>query len=119
MISKYMLIRWLTIAGVALLLAGSELGAEQKPDGAELFRGQACVMCHGPDGKGFAAIHTPDFTDPKWQASQTDKQIEDTIKNGKPNTAMKPFGDKLKENEIDALVKYIRSLNSKPTGKKK
>lgn len=119
MISTYRLLQLLTTTAAVVLLAGSGLRAEQKPDGKALFTGQACVMCHGQDGKGFAAIHTPDFTDPKWQASQSDKQIEDTIKNGKPNTAMKGFGDKLKEDEIDALVKYIRSFNSKPKGKKK
>ena len=82
------------------------------PDGGALFQSSKCIMCHGQDGKGFAAIHTPDFTDPKWQARNTDEEIFSTIKSGKPNTAMKAFGDKLKDDEIQALVKYIRSLNS-------
>jgi mono/diheme cytochrome c family protein len=73
---------------------------------------EKCTMCHGPDGKGFAALKTPDFTDPKWQASVTDQHIADVIKNGKKDTAMKGFGDKLSPDEIKALVKYIRSLNS-------
>jgi mono/diheme cytochrome c family protein len=78
----------------------------------DLFKAK-CSMCHGPEGKGFSAIKTPDFTDPKWQASRKDAEIVDTIKNGKKDTMMKGFGDKLKDDEIESLMKYIRSLNSK------
>ena len=83
--------------------------AADAPDGAALYKSK-CSMCHGPDGKGYAAVKTPDFTDPKVQASLTDKQIADIIKNGKPNTMMMPFGTQLKDDEIQALVKQIRSF---------
>ncbi|PYU96184.1 MAG: cytochrome C [Acidobacteria bacterium] len=102
--------RLLLVAPCALLLA-SGLRAADEPDAAAIFK-QKCSMCHGADGKGFAAIKTPDFTDPKWQESITDEKIVETIKNGKKGTPMPPFADKLKEDEIQALVKYIRSLNS-------
>jgi mono/diheme cytochrome c family protein len=69
-------------------------------------------MCHRTDGKGFPAIKTPDFTDPKWQASQKDKDLADVIKNGKKGTPMAAFGGKLKDDEIQALVTYIRAFNS-------
>ena len=82
-----------------------------EPDAAAIFK-QKCSMCHGADGKGYAAIKTPDFTDPKWQQSITDEKIVETIKTGRKGTPMPPFADKLKEEEIQALVKYIRSLNS-------
>jgi mono/diheme cytochrome c family protein len=68
-------------------------------------------MCHGAEGKGFAAIKTPDFTDAKWQASITDEKMIDIIKNGKKGTAMPAFSDKLKDDEIMAVVAYIRSLS--------
>ena len=99
------------VGAVAMVLTlGSRAAA---PDNTgDLFKAK-CSMCHGPDGKGFSAIKTPDFTDPKWQAKLTDPQIEGTIKNGKKDTMMKGFGDKLKETEIDSLTKYIRSLNTK------
>src|SRR5205814_9914169 len=102
--------RLLLVAPCALLLA-SGLRAADEPDAAAIFK-QKCSMCHGPDGKGFAAIKTPDFTDPKVQASLTDKQIQETIENGKKDTPMPPFKDKLKDDEIQAMVKFIRSLNS-------
>lgn len=101
---------YLLLALAAVVLA-VPLGAADEPDGAALFK-QKCSMCHGPEGKGFAAIKTPDFTDPKWQAGITDDQIVETIKNGKKGTPMPPFKEKLKEEEIQALVKHIRSLNS-------
>ncbi len=82
-----------------------------KADGGALFKGK-CTMCHGPDGKGYPAIKTPDFTSPKWQASMTDKQIIDIIKNGKKGTAMMAFGSQFSDAQIVALKDYIRSLNS-------
>lgn len=81
-------------------------------EAADLFKSK-CSMCHAPDGKGYTAIKTPDFTDPKWQASKKDAELLDVIKNGKKDTMMKGFGDKLSNDEIESLMKYIRSLNSK------
>ena len=68
------------------------------------------MMCHGADGKGFPALKTPNFTDPKWQSSIKDKEMREVIKNGKKGTAMPAFGDKLKDEEISAVIAYIRSL---------
>jgi len=81
-------------------------------DGSAVFKNN-CVMCHGEDGKGFPALKTPDFTDPKWQASTKDKEIREVIKNGKKGTAMVGFADKLKDQEISAVITYIRSLKKK------
>jgi len=99
------------LAGASLFVIGAGFRAEEKPDGAALFK-QKCSMCHGPEGKGFQALKTPDFTDPKWQEGITDKQIAETIKNGKKGTPMPPFAEKLNDDEIQALVAHIRSLNS-------
>jgi len=82
------------------------------PSGQSLYR-RRCVMCHGPEGKGFPAMKSPDFTDPKWQASLKDDQIFDVIKNGKKDTHMPAFGDKLKDDEIKLVVAHIRTLGGK------
>jgi cbb3-type cytochrome c oxidase subunit III len=96
--------------GSFLLIFGLALQAGPAPDaGGDLFK-QKCAMCHGGDGKGYSALKTPDFTDPKVQASLTDKQLTDTIKNGKPGTSMPPFKDSLSDDQIKALISYIRSL---------
>jgi cbb3-type cytochrome c oxidase subunit III len=81
-------------------------------DGAAIFK-KNCMMCHGADGKGFPALKTPNFTDPKWQSSIKDKEMREVIKNGKKGTAMAAFGGQLKEEEISAVIAYIRSLKKK------
>jgi cbb3-type cytochrome c oxidase subunit III len=100
------------ILGVAtfLLFFGRTVQAGPVPDaGGDLFK-EKCSMCHGPDGKGFSSMKTPDFTDPKVQASLTDKEIVETIKNGRTGTAMPPFKDSLSDDQIQSLVTFIRSL---------
>ncbi len=110
---RIVLNRLVVVAACCLVCAGLSMAADS--DGAALFKSK-CSMCHGADGKGYAAVKTPDFTDAKWQASMTDKKIADTIKNGKPNTMMMPFGNQLSDADIQALVKQIRSFGS--SGKK-
>ena len=99
--------------GVFLLVFSLGLRAGPKPDdGADLFK-QKCSMCHGEDGKGYPALKTPDFTDPKVQASITDDEMTEVIKNGKKGTAMPAFGEKLSDDQIKSLIAFIRSLGKK------
>lgn len=104
---------FLVLIGASLLITPLSFvaGATAPPDRADIFK-KNCTMCHGADGKGFAVLKTPNFIDPKWQKAIKDKEIEATIKNGKKGTAMPAFGDKLKEDEIRAVMGYIRSLGS-------
>ena len=76
-----------------------------------------CAQCHGPSGKGDTKmgkmLNAMDLTDPKKQASFTDAKATESIKNGvKQNgkTTMKAFAGKLTDDEIKALVVYVRSL---------
>jgi cbb3-type cytochrome c oxidase subunit III len=101
------------LIGVGLLVSSLAFqAAPPEADGAAIFK-KNCTMCHGTDGKGFPALKTPNFTDPKWQSSLKDKEMGQVIKNGKKGTAMMAFGDKLKDEEISAVVAYIRSLKKK------
>ena len=98
--------------GTFLLIFTLALQAGPAPDaGGDLFK-HKCIMCHGADGKGYPNMKTPDFTDPKFQAKHTDDEITKTIKNGKPGTVMPAFKDSLSDDQIKALVAYIRSLDS-------
>jgi cytochrome c oxidase cbb3-type subunit 3 len=90
--------------------------AAEKPSGRAIFE-DTCSMCHGVDGKGYAAIKTPNFTDPKWQAAHPDKELLGAIKNGVQGTAMVSFKDRLSPDQIKAVFKYIRSLNAKDKSK--
>jgi mono/diheme cytochrome c family protein len=100
------------IFGGAIFCALSvSFAAGKKAAGATTFR-EKCSMCHGVDGKGYAAINTPNFTDPKWQAAHGDKELFDAIENGVKGTAMVSFKGKLDHKQIEAVIKYIRSLGS-------
>jgi len=76
-----------------------------------------CAQCHGASGKGDTKmgkmLNAMDLTDPKKQASFTDAKAATAIKDGvKQNgkTTMKAFGGKLSDEEIKALVAYVRTL---------
>jgi len=77
--------------------------------GAILFKSN-CSKCHGMDGKGMAGLKTPNFTDPKLQASLTDAQIIDTINHGKKGTMMPAWQGKLSVDEIKLVAAHIRSF---------
>ena len=76
-----------------------------------------CAQCHGKDGKADTKmgklLSAKDLTDPKVQAEFTDAKATQSIKEGvKQNgkTTMKAFGGKLTDDEIKALVAYVRTL---------
>jgi cytochrome c oxidase cbb3-type subunit III len=109
------LFKWFSISTIltaALLVGAAVQQAEEQPDGAAIFRAK-CSMCHGVDGKGYPALKTPDFTSSKWQASVKDSEILDAIKNGKKDTAMPAFADKLSEKEILAVLRQVRAFGRK------
>jgi len=68
-------------------------------------------MCHGEDGKG-KLKGAPDFTDQSWQRRQKDPELIEAIKMGK-SPKMPAFGAKLKDDEIRAVVAYVRSFAKK------
>jgi mono/diheme cytochrome c family protein len=78
---------------------------------------QHCASCHGKDGSGSTMmgkkLGVKDYRDPKVQASFSDAEMERAIKEGVKTSGketMKPFGSKLSQADIKALVAYVRSL---------
>jgi cytochrome c6 len=76
-----------------------------------------CTPCHGPGGNGDTkmgkTLGAADLTSASKQSSFTDAQAMTAIKDGvKQNgkTAMKAFGGKLSDDDIKALVAYVRTL---------
>jgi mono/diheme cytochrome c family protein len=102
----------LLVAGSIAYVASFSFAVNKKVDGAGIFR-EKCSMCHGIDGTGYSAIKTPNFTDPKWQAAHPDKELLSAIENGVKGTAMVSFKDKLSQQEMTAVLRYIRSLGAK------
>ena len=77
----------------------------------------SCAMCQGKEGKGDtkigAKLGCKDFTDAKVQADIKDDAAFKAIKEGliaaDGKKLMKPF-DTLSDDEIHALVAYVRTL---------
>jgi mono/diheme cytochrome c family protein len=84
-------------------------------DAAKTFA-TSCAPCHGKDGQPnaiFAKQGVRSFKDAAWQKSATDAQIETAIREGKKGTMMASFDKALSDEEIKALVAYIRQLGKK------
>src|SRR5438105_13304427 len=99
----------LTFAFIAALYSVNAFDGQAKSaaiDAEKIFMHE-CKDCHGEDGRG--RMHgQPDFTNPKWQANVTDELLFKTIKFGRE--PMPFYIGALSDDEITALVKYIRSL---------
>jgi len=93
--------------------AASSSNLSTQTEGGTIFA-RNCAACHGADAKGVAGLNTPDFTNPKIQASLKDEQIVTTIENGKPGTMMPAWSGKLTQQQILTVAAYLRSLT--PTG---
>ena len=85
-------------------------------DAAALW-GQHCASCHGKDGSGSTMmgkkLGVKDYRDAKVQAAFSDAEAARAIKEGVKTSGkqtMKPFGSKLSDADIKALVKYVRSF---------
>jgi mono/diheme cytochrome c family protein len=72
-----------------------------------------CAECHGKDGrartfKSKHFVHARDLTNAQWQNEVTDERLFNSINKGKGK--MPAFGKKLPEDQIDALVRYVRQF---------
>jgi len=78
-----------------------------------------CAKCHGADGKGDTKmghkLDIKDFTDAKVQAGFADDEAFSAVKNGlkdKDGKMRMKAIDGLSDDEIKALVQYVRGLKS-------
>lgn len=76
-----------------------------------------CASCHGKDGKGETKAGrmagVKDQTDAKYQAGLKDDAMFAAIKDGLKDGGkekMKPFKEKLTDDEIKALVAHVQAL---------
>lgn len=71
-----------------------------------------CAKCHGKDGRAHTArgrlSHARDMTNASWQNEVSDERLFNSINKGKGK--MPAYGKKLSEDQIDALVRYVRQL---------
>jgi mono/diheme cytochrome c family protein len=104
----------LIVFSLALLIAGAV--SVRAADAKENWE-KNCAKCHGPDGTGKTKmgekLGVKDYTDAKVQEALKDdamaKAIKDGVKDG-DKTKMKGYGDVLSDDEVKALVKYVRDF---------
>ena len=98
--------------GLALATASAAWAADVKENWEK-----HCLKCHGADGKGNTKMGkqsgVKDYTDPKVQEEMKDENALKIIKEGiveKGKKKMDPYKDKLTDDEIKALIAFIRGF---------
>jgi cytochrome c6 len=99
-----MLLSMLVLLGVVMI------SRPAMADDVEALYKSKCQVCHGADGKGSPVgqklgvrdFHSPDV------AKESDADLHKITKEGKGK--MPKFEGKLTDDQIKALIKYIRSL---------
>ena len=100
-------------------LKGEELALFNR--GKEIYAKEGyCATCHQPDGRGLSASQFPPLTGTKWVSGNEDRLIKIALKglmgpmdvDGKiypGQVPMTPFGGLLKDDEIAAVLTYVRN----------
>lgn len=73
-----------------------------------------CSKCHADDGSGDTRLgkrlEVIDYTDPESLKKFSDEELFDMTKDGVEDTKMPGYAKKLSDEEIHALVEYMRSF---------
>jgi mono/diheme cytochrome c family protein len=120
---RAVLILLLAIGGIGILTGGLAwlLNDARPPAGAgrgERLYYAYCVECHGRDGRGswraaLFLLRPGDLADAQRMATHTDQYLVDIVKNGGAalgRPGMPAFGYHLSDDDIRALVAYVRTL---------
>jgi mono/diheme cytochrome c family protein len=109
------------LAALAFALVARQ-AARASLSGAEVYR-DACASCHGADGRGSpqgSAITTalPDFTDCVTATAESTANWTALIRHGGKflgmSDQMPAFGDSLDDDEIRAVIEYVRGFCTDP-----
>lgn len=102
-------------AVVVVIAFAVQAHAADATKGKDLYDSR-CSFCHGSGGKGDgpagAALQPrpTNFADPAFRKGRNDELIRMMIVNGKAGTAMLPFGQSMKPEEIDAVMAYMATF---------
>ncbi|WP_313450290.1 cytochrome-c oxidase, cbb3-type subunit III [Stutzerimonas kunmingensis] len=72
-----------------------------------------CVVCHGPEAKGVAAMGAPNLTDNVWLYGSSFAQIQQTLRYGR-NGRMPTQEAILGNDKVHLLAAYVYSLSQQP-----
>jgi cytochrome c6 len=112
---RYVLLLAFLVVTLGGVLVGKSMARQpyniSTRNAAELYS-KNCASCHGKDGRAKTfkgkLKHARDLADAEWQGRVSDERIFNSIINGKGK--MPAYGKKFSEQEIDALVAYVRGL---------
>jgi mono/diheme cytochrome c family protein len=119
---KHTQIMMIFIAALGMVVLGTAFVAyaADAEQGKKLY-GQFCVTCHGQSGKGDgpgAAALNPkprDHTDKEYMSKLSDDDLLKVIKNGGASIGksplMPPWGASLKDDQIQDIIAYVRTLS--------
>jgi mono/diheme cytochrome c family protein len=72
-----------------------------------------CIACHGERGQGASAntalVPPRDLSSPQARAELTRERMINSVTNGRPNTAMTGFAERMPAADIQAVVDYVRA----------
>lgn len=107
-----MKMKTLPLVCLVSVIAGLACGADLQANWTK-----HCAACHGKDGKGQTKAGklagVKDQTDPAYQATLKDDKMFQSIKAGLKEgdkEKMKPFAEKLTDEEIKALIAHVRTF---------
>jgi mono/diheme cytochrome c family protein len=90
----------------------AKVAASLPADAKATFDAQ-CAKCHGKDGRAHTTrgrlSHARDIANAAWQNEVSDERLFNSVTKGKGKN-MPAYGKKLSEDQIDALVRYVRQL---------
>ena len=103
------------IAAIALVLSARVACAGTAEKGKGLYAGH-CASCHGlagngqgPQAPGMNPAPT-DFTNAAAMNARSDSDLQMPILQGKYGTAMPGYGTVLSPDDVESLVRYLRTL---------
>jgi cytochrome c oxidase cbb3-type subunit 3 len=96
------------VANYVLSLSGSAHNDIAAQAGKAKFA--VCAACHGPEGKGMAALGAPNLTDKIWLHGWGEQAIIDMVTNGKTNV-MPAQGRLLTPEQVHVLGAYVLNMS--------
>ena len=101
----------LTIAAVAMTIAGATTSALAAPDGKALYLEKTCIACHGKEGKKPLTPAYPRLAGQNAAyAEQQMKDIKSGARNNGQTAAMKGVMHLVNDEEIKAISEWLSKL---------
>jgi mono/diheme cytochrome c family protein len=111
--------RWIFVFALVTAFLPADARGDANPQIDRLWRGK-CAACHGADGKAQTEqgkkMALTDLSSAAGQAKLTDAQVKTAISDGVVRDTngvhqeMEAYKTKLKPDQIDGLVAYVRAL---------